>query len=108
MSAIGHGTPLPAAMPNRLVIAGPYRYVRNPMAVASIVQGAAVGLLLTSWMVVAYAIAGAMLWNFGVRPHEEADLEQRFGNTFRRYRDTIRCWTPRFTAQTASERDPAS
>ena len=44
MSTLGDGTPLPSTMPNRLVIAGPYRWIRNPMAVAGIVQGAAIGL----------------------------------------------------------------
>ncbi|QYF74476.1 isoprenylcysteine carboxylmethyltransferase family protein [Cryobacterium sp. PAMC25264] len=95
MSTLGNGTPLPAAMPNALVIAGPYRWVRNPMAVASIVQGAAVGLILSSWVVVVYAVIGALLWNYAIRPHEEADLERRFGVEFRRYRDAVRCWIPR-------------
>lgn len=95
MSTLGAGTPLPSAMPNRLVIAGPYRWIRNPMAVAGIVQGAAVGLILQSWLVVAYAVAGSLLWNYAVRPLEEADLEQRFGDDFRRYRGAVRCWIPR-------------
>ncbi|MFB6610264.1 methyltransferase family protein [Agromyces sp. NPDC056379] len=96
MSARGGGTPLPAAMPNRLVIAGPYRFVRNPMAISGIVQGVAVGLMLTSWLVVVYAIAGSLLWNYVIRPLEESDLEARFGEEFRRYRSAIRCWWPRF------------
>lgn len=96
MSTRGGGTPLPAAMPNRLVVAGPYRFVRNPMAVAGIVQGVAVGLILSSWLVIAYAIAGSLLWNFVVRPLEEADLEARFGDEYRRYRSAVRCWWPRF------------
>ncbi|MDO6149516.1 isoprenylcysteine carboxylmethyltransferase family protein [Paenarthrobacter aurescens] len=94
MSSTGGGTPLPSAMPNRLVIAGPYRWVRNPMAVAGISQGAAVGLILGSWLVIAYAVIGSLLWNYAVRPHEEADLERRFGADFRRYRDSVRCWIP--------------
>ncbi|WP_369816482.1 isoprenylcysteine carboxylmethyltransferase family protein [Agromyces sp. Root81] len=97
MSTRGDGTPLPAAMPNRLVIAGPYLYVRNPMAVSGIVQGVAVGLILSSWMVVVYAILGSLVWNYAVRPHEESDLEARFGDEFRRYRLTVRCWWPRVT-----------
>ena len=96
MSSTGGGTPLPSSMPNRLVIAGPYRWVRNPMAVAGIAQGVAVGLLLGSWLVVAYAVIGSLLWNYAVRPHEEADLEQRFGVEFKRYRDSVRCWIPRW------------
>jgi protein-S-isoprenylcysteine O-methyltransferase Ste14 len=95
MSVVGKGTPLPAAMPNRLVVAGPYRFIRNPMAVVGFVQGAAVGLLLSSWFVVAYGLLGALLWNYAIRPHEEADLERRFGDDFRRYRDAVRCWIPR-------------
>lgn len=95
MNVNGDGTPLPAATANRLVTAGPYRVVRNPMAVSGFVQGAAVGLMLSSWMVVVYAVLGSLLWNFAVRPLEEADLEARFGDEFRRYRDTVRCWIPR-------------
>jgi protein-S-isoprenylcysteine O-methyltransferase Ste14 len=95
MSTLGSGTPLPSAMPNRLVIAGPYLWVRNPMAVSGIVQGIAVGLILSSWLVIAYAIAGSLLWNYAIRPFEESDLEERFGDEFRRYRDTVRCWIPR-------------
>ena len=95
MSTRGDGTPLPAAMPNRLVIAGPYRWIRNPMAVAGIVQGAAVGIILQSWLVVAYAVAGSLVWNYAVRPLEESDLRKRFGEEFERYCDTVRCWIPR-------------
>lgn len=65
MSMRGDGTPLPSAMPNRLVIAGPYRWIRNPMAVAGIAQGAAVGLILQSWLVVAYTVVGSLVWNYG-------------------------------------------
>lgn len=97
MSTSGGGTPLPAAMPNRLVIAGPYRFVRNPMAIAGIVQGIAVGLMLSSWLVVACAIAGSLVWNYVVRPHEESDLEARFGDDYRRYRSAVRCWCPRLS-----------
>ncbi|ROP58599.1 isoprenylcysteine carboxylmethyltransferase family protein [Curtobacterium sp. PhB115] len=96
MSTKGAGTPLPSASANRLVVAGPYRSVRNPMALAGIAQGVAVGLLLGSWMVVVYALVGSIVWNCVVRPLEEADLERRFGDDFRRYADAVRCWVPRW------------
>lgn len=95
MSIRGHGTPLPAAMPQRLVIAGPYRWVRNPMAVAGVSQCIGVGILTQSWLVIAYSLTGALIWNYAVRPQEEADLQQRFGADFARYREAVRCWVPR-------------
>jgi protein-S-isoprenylcysteine O-methyltransferase Ste14 len=104
MSTRGAGTPLPAAMPNRLVVAGPYRVVRNPMAIAGITQGVAVGLILSSWLVVAYAIAGSLVWNYAVRPLEEADLEARFGDEFRCYRTSVRCWWPRLPRAVRGQR----
>jgi protein-S-isoprenylcysteine O-methyltransferase Ste14 len=95
MSVLGDGTPLPAAQTRRLVIAGPYVWVRNPMAMAGIVQAVAVGLILGSWLVVAYALVGSLLWNYAVRPLEESDLELRFGAEYARYRDAVWCWVPR-------------
>ena len=94
MSTQGDGTPLPSAMPNRLVIAGPYRWIRNPMALSGIVQGTAVGFILQSWLVVAYAVLGSLVWNYVVRPLEESDLKKRFGKEFQQYCDTVRCWIP--------------
>lgn len=95
MSTLGEGTPLPSATARNLVIAGPYRFVRNPMAVAGIAQGAAVGLVAGSWLVVVYAVAGSFVWNELVRPIEEADLEARFGAEYAAYRDRVACWVPR-------------
>ncbi|MCC4909200.1 isoprenylcysteine carboxylmethyltransferase family protein [Microbacterium sp. cx-59] len=96
MSTLGRGTPLPAAMASDLVVRGPYRFVRNPMALAGIVQGTGVGLMLSSWLVVVYAVCGSLVWNYAIRPLEERDLEERFGDDFRRYRSAVRCWCPRW------------
>jgi protein-S-isoprenylcysteine O-methyltransferase Ste14 len=98
MAVRGGGTPLPAACPRVLVAAGPYGFVRNPMAMSALVQGAAVGLYLGSPLVLLYAAAGALAWQTRLRPWEEADLELRFGEPYRRYRHAVRCWIPRLTA----------
>lgn len=109
MAVIGRGTPLPLAAPRRLVVAGPYRFVRNPMAVAGLIQAACVGAVLGSWLTIAYAIAGGLVWNGFVRPLEEADLESRFGRDFVRYRTQVRCWTPRASPyQNESERSSSA
>ena len=94
MALRGDGTPLPAATASKLVVVGPYRYVHNPMAVAGAIQTLGVGLWLGSWVVLLSAIAGAFVWNTIIRPEEEADLLARFGDPYRQYSATVRCWLP--------------
>ena len=95
MAARGSGTPLPFSAPNRLVVSGPYGYVRNPMIIAGLGQGASVGLWLGSWTDLAYVLLGGLLWNFLVRPTEERDLRETFGDDFTDYCSRVRCWVPR-------------
>jgi protein-S-isoprenylcysteine O-methyltransferase Ste14 len=95
MSRIGKGTPLPLDHASDLVVAGPYRYVRNPMAVSGIGQGLAVALFLGSPLVAIYALMGSAIWQFVFRPLEEEDLELRFGPPFTEYRTAVKCWLPR-------------
>jgi protein-S-isoprenylcysteine O-methyltransferase Ste14 len=96
MASRGRGTPLPLDAPRVLVVAGPYRFVRNPMAIGGIGQGVAVGLVLGSPSVILYALAGAFVWHGVARPWEERDLESWFGEPYRRYREAVRCWWPRW------------
>jgi protein-S-isoprenylcysteine O-methyltransferase Ste14 len=37
------------------------------------------------------------MWNYGARPWEEFDLEQKFGAEYARYKNEVRCWWPRCT-----------
>jgi protein-S-isoprenylcysteine O-methyltransferase Ste14 len=92
---VGRGTPLPTDCASVLVVSGPYRYVRNPMALAGISQGVMVGVMLGSWLVMAYAVSGGLIWHVLVRPIEEADLLERFGDSYARYKRELRCWLPR-------------
>lgn len=111
MAVRGRGTPLPTDCARALVIAGPYRYVRNPMAIAGLAQGAAVGLYLGSPLTLAYVMAGLFAWDWFVRRWEEADLERRFGESYRLYRRRARCWRPRlrpYDPARESEEPPVS
>ena len=95
MSSRGAGTPLPFDATNRLVTTGPYAYVRNPMVVAGLGQGAAVAVWLGSWTVLAYVLVGGVIWQYLVRPAEERDLRDAFGNQFAAYCSDVHCWIPR-------------
>jgi protein-S-isoprenylcysteine O-methyltransferase Ste14 len=94
MSSQGDGTPLPTDCARRLVVAGPYRYVRNPMAIAGLAQGACVGLALGSPLTLLYVLLGGILWHTLVRPTEELDLARRFGAEYQEYQRHVRCWIP--------------
>jgi protein-S-isoprenylcysteine O-methyltransferase Ste14 len=97
MARLGAGTPLPLDHANRLVLRGPYAFIRNPMAFTGLTQATAVALILGSTAVLLYVGAGGSFWNWVVRPFEERDLARRFGEPYERYRRAVRCWVPRLT-----------
>jgi protein-S-isoprenylcysteine O-methyltransferase Ste14 len=91
----GLGTPAPAAPPERLVVGGLYRHVRNPMyvAVVSVIAGQA--LLLNRPVLLLYAaVVGAVVASF-VHLWEEPDLRRRFGASYEEYRRAVPAWRPR-------------
>lgn len=92
----GHGTPLPLDQTNSLVISGPYRFVCNPMAIAGIGQGLSIAMIFQSIPIIIYSLLGAVFWHWVVRPIEERDLTERFGNDYTEYRRNVSCWIPRF------------
>jgi len=98
LSRRGEGTPLPLECPRKLVVSGPYSYVRNPMAIAGLGQGLAVVLWLGSWAGLVYVAMGVLVWQYWARPPEERDLKSRFGSSYEQYRQSVRCWWPRIRA----------
>ena len=90
----GEGTPLPLDSTTRLVVIGPYRIVRNPMAVLGVGQGVMVGIGLGSWPVVLYSLLGIWAWNVLAKPAEERDLSERFGVTYEDYCRSVPLWIP--------------
>jgi len=92
----GAGTPLPLDQTQQLVSVGPYKYVRNPMAVAGVGQGISISIIFGSIPILIYILIGAILWQLVVRPMEEKDMEQRFGKEYDQYRKNVRCWIPTF------------
>ena len=93
----GLGTPAPVAPPDRLVVGGLYRYVRNPMylAVAAVIVGQA--LLLGRPVLLLYAAAfGACVVAF-VRWYEEPTLLREFAEEYETYRRAVPAWLPRRT-----------
>jgi protein-S-isoprenylcysteine O-methyltransferase Ste14 len=76
---------------DRLIIAGPYRYTRNPQYICDSLFALAYMLLVNSWMVCILGILGIGL-NLLAPFTEEPWLEERFGEEYRQYRARV----PRF------------
>ena len=91
----GLGTPAPIAAPDRLVVGGPYRHVRNPMyvTVLAIIVGQA--LLLGQPVLLAYAVILWLIVASFVRFYEEPELRRRFGAQYEAYRHAVPAWWPR-------------
>ncbi len=94
-SEIGRGTLAPWNPTRRLVVAGIYRNVRNPMitGVASIILGEAVifgsGALLL-WLLF-FVVGNHFYFIFS----EEPGLEKRFGEEYLEYKRNVPRWIPR-------------
>jgi protein-S-isoprenylcysteine O-methyltransferase Ste14 len=94
---VGIGTLAPWDPPRRLVIQGPYRYVRNPMitGVMAVLLGEAAVLgrpSLLIWFAVFIAINHAYFVLV-----EEPGLIRRFGDEYREYKSHVPRWAPRRT-----------
>lgn len=94
MARAGDGTPLPSVGTRRLVVSGPYKYIRNPMAFLAVAQGACLGFMCSSILVIVYSVLGGIAWEVLVRPLEEDFLLAKFGGEYEVYRSRVWCWIP--------------
>ena len=71
---------------------GPFRFSRNPIYVGDwfILIGAS--LLLATWWPLLFAPLIWVMLRYGVIRHEEAHLEAKFGEPYRKYTTRVRRW----------------
>jgi protein-S-isoprenylcysteine O-methyltransferase Ste14 len=98
-ATLGKGTPAPFDPPRKLVVQGPYRYVRNPMYIGAILALCGAAIAYRSVPLLSYAglflIAshGFVVW------YEEPALARLFGDEYRAYRARVRRWLPRTSSR---------
>ena len=100
----GLGTPAPIAAPERLVVGGLYRYVRNPMYVAVLTVIVGQALILGQLVLLPYAAAFWVITAAFVRWYEEPALTRRFGADYEAYRRAVPAWLPRLRPWEPGER----
>jgi protein-S-isoprenylcysteine O-methyltransferase Ste14 len=90
---LGGGGPGLSNPPDRIVEAGPYRWVRNPMYLGHLVFFAGLAVLLHSWIAAVVFVAHAAWFHRRVRS-DERHLEARFGDAYRDYCRRVKRWIP--------------
>lgn len=89
---MGKGTPAPFDPPRRLVVSGPFRYLRNPIYVGAVAAMAGAALYFRSWGLLAYAAAIGVTFHVLVRAYEEPVLRRTFGAEYDAYCARVPRW----------------
>ena len=92
------GTPVPFNPPRELVVAGPYAWMRNPMATGVFAFLFGVGFLFHSLsMVCVWTPVFFVLHAIALKWVEDPELELRFGASYRDYRRRVPMFVPSTT-----------
>lgn len=83
-------------IPQRLVVSGPYRYVRNPLYVTDMTLMLGTALLTQNWGIVLLLVAYIAQLVLQLRL-EERELRDRFGAAYIRYCEHVPRFVPRLT-----------
>lgn len=84
--------PKPWTPTPEIVVAGAYRVTRNPMYLGMLVFCIGFAIILSDvWIVILTPVCGWLIYLLAIR-HEEAYLEEKFGDSYRAYKMTVRRW----------------
>lgn len=91
---------MPLAPPQRLVVVGFYRYVRNPMYVGFFVGWVGLWVVFgrADWRAIAVTAVVVVGVNLFVRLYEEPTLRWMFGSDYEEYCRNVSRWVPRLHA----------
>ena len=91
---VGKGTPAPFDPPRKLVIVGPYRWVRNPIYVGAVVALGGAALFYRSLSLLLYGALGWLVLHLLVVLYEEPALRRSFGAEYQAYCARVGRWWP--------------
>jgi protein-S-isoprenylcysteine O-methyltransferase Ste14 len=95
---VGEGTPAPWNPPQKLVVRGVYRHVRNPMIVGGFCILLGEAIFFGSWSLLCLFGFFFVLNLIYIPLSEEPGLAKRFGNDYLLYKQNVPRWIPRWTA----------
>ncbi len=90
---VGAGTTvIPHGEPSRLVVAGPYRFTRNPMYLGITTVFTGVAFLVGTLPFFVAAVVFPIWMSLRFIPMEERNLEAALGDDYRAFRARVRRW----------------
>jgi protein-S-isoprenylcysteine O-methyltransferase Ste14 len=92
----GKGTLAPWSPPKNFVVVGLYRYVRNPMILGVLTVLLGESLMFGSLPILKWAGTFFIINQIYFFILEEPQLEERFGESYRKYKKHVNRWLPRF------------
>jgi protein-S-isoprenylcysteine O-methyltransferase Ste14 len=92
----GRGTPAPMDPPKELVVAGFYRYVRNPMYFGVLLILIGYFLWVGFWSLLVYTAFAFIATHLFVTLYEEPTLKKKFGKSYEDYLKQVPRWIPKF------------
>jgi protein-S-isoprenylcysteine O-methyltransferase Ste14 len=92
---IGKGTLAPWSPTRKLVIAGMYRYVRNPMILGVLIVLIGESISVMSTNIFIWTLIFFIINNIWFLLYEEPDLKKKFGKEYEEYKKNVSRWIPR-------------
>jgi protein-S-isoprenylcysteine O-methyltransferase Ste14 len=87
------GTNVPTNRPTTAMVeSGPYRFTRNPIYMGMFVGQIGLGIAFDNLWLLLTLVLFALVIRYGVVAREEAYLDRKFGDAYRRYRQRVRRW----------------
>ena len=87
------GSNVPTNLPTTTIVdTGPYRFTRNPIYLAMVLGLIGLAIAFNTLWLLLVPVPFALVIRYGVIAREEAYLERKFGDVYRRYRLRVRRW----------------
>jgi protein-S-isoprenylcysteine O-methyltransferase Ste14 len=92
---VGRGTPVPAMATQTLITQPPYTWTRNPMALGTLTLYFGVAMAAGSPSAILFVFLVSAVLLLYIKFVEEKEMELRFGDDYRAYRDSTPFFFPR-------------
>ena len=96
-TTLGNGTLAPWDPTSKMIITGPYAYVRNPMITGIVLILIGEALMLVSWVIGIWTVVFLIINMFYFALSEEPGLRKRFGQEYEEYCKNVPRYIPRLT-----------